>query len=344
MVSKSILIVEDDETTARALARILGTKGYDATLAQSGTEAWAHALAARFRVIIVDFHLTDVDGLTLIDRLKAVQPDAVIMLLSSGLDVDLALAAVNEHGVGLIIQKPWKSNGDVVHLVERAFTTAAGRAQSGQRVRALETQAKDLERWAAHLEDVVGTQAQRLLEVVIEAWGQRHPALLSHGRRVARYGELLAEALGLDEAERLAFAEAAALHDLSMVCVPDQVLLKPGPLDQRELGVLRSHIDLGRRLLDRQGQKPTTSLVFAQHHEHWDGQGYPRGLAGEQICIGARLFAVAEAIDAITSERPYRPGKDIVAAKDEIQRCAGTQFDPAVVEAFVRIPPQRFAS
>jgi response regulator RpfG family c-di-GMP phosphodiesterase len=128
------------------------------------------------------------------------------------------------------------------------------------------------------------------------------------------------------------------LHDIGKIGVRDAVLLKPGPLDEGEWVEMRRHPALGFEILRRIAFLERAALIPLHHQERWDGSGYPAGLRGEQICIGARVFAVVDTYDAVTSNRPYRRGRGYDIARDEITRCAGTQFDPNVVEAWLRVP------
>jgi HD-GYP domain-containing protein (c-di-GMP phosphodiesterase class II) len=125
--------------------------------------------------------------------------------------------------------------------------------------------------------------------------------------------------------------------------VKDSILLKPGPLTPEEWVEMRKHPEFGFRMLAKMPYLHPASLIVLQHQERWDGKGYPGKLTGEAIVIGARIFALVDTLDAITSDRPYRKGRPLQVAKDEIQRCAGTQFDPALAEAFLRIPDSEWA-
>jgi len=128
------------------------------------------------------------------------------------------------------------------------------------------------------------------------------------------------------------------LHDIGKIGIPDAILLKPGPLTPEEWKVMHTHPEIGRRLIERIPFLRGAVPIVYSHHEKWDGSGYPRGLGGEDIPLGARIFAVVDAFDAMTFDRPYSKAITFDAAKAEIKRCAGTHFDPAVVEAFLRVP------
>ncbi len=171
----------------------------------------------------------------------------------------------------------------------------------------------------------------------------REPETARHSRRVAAYALLLADELGIRSAsEREALCQAAVLHDIGKIGVPDRILLEEGGLSDDDWSVIRRHPELGAALVgDLSGLRATRSLILA-HHERWDGRGYPRGLAGAEIPLGARIFAVVDAFDALTSLRPYHQPIPLEAAIERIELDRGLAFDAAVVDAFLRVPAARW--
>jgi len=145
-----------------------------------------------------------------------------------------------------------------------------------------------------------------------------------------------------EELEHL--ARGALLHDIGKIGVPDSILLKPGPLNESEWDDMRKHPEIGARILSDIDFLEEASKVVLAHQEQWSGGGYPHGLRGEEIPLGARIFAVADTLDAIVSDRPYRKGRSLEYAREEIQQHAGTQFDPKVVEAFMKVSDETWAS
>lgn len=158
-----------------------------------------------------------------------------------------------------------------------------------------------------------------------------------HSRNVARYAEALAEEMGLPAGEIELISSAASVHDLGKIGVPDRVLNKPGPLDQSEFEGMRSHPVVGARILAHFRAYRDGVKYVLYHHERYDGKGYPTGLSGEQIPLGARIIAVADAFDAMTTDRPYRRRLTRAEAVQRLKEGRGTQFDPAVVEHFLRV-------
>ncbi|MDQ6859260.1 MAG: HD domain-containing protein [Chloroflexota bacterium] len=162
-----------------------------------------------------------------------------------------------------------------------------------------------------------------------------------HARRVVRYMELIAEGLHVPVEQHATLRRGALLHDIGKIGVPDHILRKPGPLTENEWFTMKTHPDLGAKIIANIPFLQEVAIIIRAHHERWDGNGYPEGLAGEQIPLGARIFAVADSFDAMTSDRPYRRGRDLDEALAEIERCSETQFDPQVVRAFLAVPMNR---
>jgi HD-GYP domain-containing protein (c-di-GMP phosphodiesterase class II) len=160
---------------------------------------------------------------------------------------------------------------------------------------------------------------------------------------VRGYSLAIARAHGVSEPELRDLEHGVLLHDIGKIGIPDAILLKPGPLTPAEWQVMRSHPEIGRRLIEKIPFLRGAVPVVYHHHERWDGTGYPLGLRGEEIPLGARIFALADALDAMTFDRPYSRAISLDAAREEILRCAGTHFDPAVVASFMRIPLETFA-
>jgi putative nucleotidyltransferase with HDIG domain len=162
-----------------------------------------------------------------------------------------------------------------------------------------------------------------------------------HARRVVRYMELIAEVLKVPGDQHATLRRGALLHDIGKIGVPDHILRKPGALTDNEWATMKTHPDLGAKIIANIPFLEEVAVIIRAHHERWDGNGYPEGLAGEGIPLGARIFAVADSFDAMTSDRPYRRGRRLEEALTEIERCSGTQFDPAVVRAFLAVPLDR---
>jgi putative nucleotidyltransferase with HDIG domain len=176
------------------------------------------------------------------------------------------------------------------------------------------------------------------LEALGDALDLKDSETEGHSKRVTAYTIALARAIGINPAQIKVIARGAFLHDIGKMAIPDEILRKPGKLSQEEQEAMREHCTRGYQMLRKiPFLKEAAEIVFS-HQEYFDGNGYPNGLRGNEIPIGARIFAVADTLDAITSDRPYRKARSFDAAREEILRFSGAQFDPAVVEVFLKIP------
>ncbi|WP_217596882.1 HD-GYP domain-containing protein [Cohnella sp. GbtcB17] len=178
------------------------------------------------------------------------------------------------------------------------------------------------------------------LQAMSSALDSRDNETQGHSLRVTAYSWLLGRQMGIEGEQLEMLYRGALLHDVGKIGIPDAILRKEGPLDEMEWAIMRTHVNMGVRMLAHIEFLGPALDVVRYHHERWDGLGYPDGLRGEQIPICARIFAVCDTYDAITSERPYRPSKSHETAIEEIKKCAGTQFCPAVVEAFMQLPEE----
>jgi HD-GYP domain-containing protein (c-di-GMP phosphodiesterase class II) len=174
-------------------------------------------------------------------------------------------------------------------------------------------------------------------EVLVRALVERNQDLGQHNDDVAELVVAVSRELGLDQAEIVAARRAAELHDVGKLAIPDAILSKPGPLDDQEWEFMRQHTIVGERIVASATSLSDVAPIVRSSHERWDGGGYPDGLAGQAIPLGARIIAVCDAYDAMTTTRPYRTAMSEADAMAELRRCAGHQFDPSVVAAFERV-------
>jgi len=180
--------------------------------------------------------------------------------------------------------------------------------------------------------------------VLVRALSERHPDLISHSADVSRMAELVARQLDVPADQLDPIRHAAELHDVGKVGIPDAILAKPGALDAEEWAFMRRHTIIGERIVAGAPALAQVGRLVRSSHERWDGAGYPDELPGEESPIGSRIIAVCDAFDAMISERPYKTGRNTSGALAELRRCAGTQFDPAVVEAFCVVMADELAA
>jgi cyclic di-GMP phosphodiesterase len=202
---------------------------------------------------------------------------------------------------------------------------------------------RKVEDQTAELRKVLGTISNaysHTLEALINALDARERETQRHSKRVSEYTMLMARQLNIPAAEFIEVERGALLHDIGKIGISDAILLKPAKLTEEEWGEVRKHPEIGFQILRGIDFLNEAARMVLQHQERFDGTGYPQRLAGKEILLGARIFAVVDTFDAMTSDRPYRKALGYQTAREEIMRCSGTQFDPDIVECFVEIPEQ----
>lgn len=329
-----ILVVDDDALICHALTRILRAEGYQVVAHRDPLDA---ASEHEFAAVISDFMMPRMNGAELLGRLREANPHGARILLTAAADFKTASQAVNEAGVFRLLSKPW-SSAELTTAVRQAVEHHHLLEENERLTKALTEKNAQLESLNAELSRRVVERTHALLEGMIAALDYRDTETQWHSRRVSFYARRLAEAMGVQGEALEVIEHGALLHDIGKIGVRDAVLLKPGPLTPEEWVEMKRHPELGWRMLAGIPFLVDASEIVLQHQERFDGRGYPAGLEGEAICLGARVFAVVDTVDAITSDRPYRKGRPFEVAREEVRRCAGSQFDPSVVEAFLAIP------
>ncbi|MBI3182211.1 MAG: response regulator [Myxococcales bacterium] len=328
-----ILVVDDDALILQALTRILTLEGYK-VVAHSDP---LRALEERdFAVVITDFMMPNMNGIELLGHIKRVNPGAVRLMLTAAADFKVASEAVNRGEVFRILSKPW-SLAELTSCVRQGVSHFHLLEENRRLGEELARKNADLLGINRDLERMVVERTNGLLDGMVSALDYRDTETQWHSRRVSLYSRRIAQAASVGGLELEVIEQGALLHDIGKIGVRDSILLKPGPLSPEEWVEMRLHPEIGFRILARMPYLHEASLIVYQHQERFDGTGYPQGLKGEQIVLGARVFAIADTLDAMTSDRPYRKGRPIEVAREEIHRCAGTQFDPALVQTFLGI-------
>lgn len=336
VIAERVLIVDDDELILKALARILESVGYEPRCYLDPMTALANIERDRPVVVISDFMMPGLDGISFLKQVRERAPGAVRILCTAAEDFRVALQAVNAGEVFRIISKPWHQQ-ELVATINQAAEAARLRSENEWLTNEVQRQNGQLREMNQKLEEMVRQRTQALLEGLIAALDYRDAETQWHSRRVSLYARRLAVALGLGEPDLTVIEHGALLHDIGKIGVRDRVLLKEGPLDSAEWGEMKRHPELGWALLQRVDYLRPASQIVLQHQEKWDGSGYPGGLRGDQIVIGARIFHVVDTLDAMTSDRPYRKARPFTEARAEIERCAGTQFDPKIADGFLKV-------
>ena len=329
-----ILLVDDDPLILQALSRILKSEGYDVI---AHTDPVSASAERDFVVVITDFMMPQMNGIELLGVLRTTNPQAVRILLTAAADFKVASDAVNRGEIYRLLGKPW-TLAELAACVKQAVMHYHLINENKRLATELSEKNAILTEMNRNLEGLVTERTNGLLDGMISALDYRDTETQWHSRRVSLYSRRIAEAYGVTGPLLDVIQQGALLHDIGKIGVRDSILLKPGKLTPEEWVEMRMHPEFGFRMLSKMPYLHEASLIVYQHQERWDGKGYPQNLAGEDIVIGARVFCVADTMDAICSDRPYRKGRSLEVAKEEIKRCAGTQFDPKVVDAYLSIP------
>ncbi len=333
-----VLVVDDEPSACKLLSLILSTPAFHCATASTGEEALVSLQRERFDAVISDLRMPGMSGMELLAEARRRYPHMVFLVTTGVDDVEVGVQAMRSGAYDYLV-KPLRESVVLMSL-ERALQ----RRQLEQQV----------ENYRQHLEEMVTERTDQLqaalrqiessYEDTLQALGAaidlRDNETAGHSQRVCRYSLEMARSMGWSDKLLRSLAKGAYLHDIGKLGVPDGILLKPGPLTADERKVMQRHAQIGFDLVKGITFLADAAEIVLAHHERFDGYGYPRALKGEEILLGARIFAVADTLDAITSDRPYRRASSFESARETIRRLSGSQFDPHVVDVFVSIPAE----
>ncbi|MFE8597926.1 HD domain-containing phosphohydrolase [Archangium violaceum] len=337
-VPPRILIVDDDDSVRDVISVLLREEGYNCVVASGAEMALDLASQEETPLVISDMKMPGKDGLWLLEQLRERYPDTSVIMLTGYGDTESAVDCLRRGAVDYLLKPPKLT--DLIRAIERALAKRRIELARKRYQKKLERKVRDRTTELRNaLRDIAHTYQSTLLALVAALDAREHETS-DHSQRVVRYTSAVAERMGIKGQELEEIGRGALLHDIGKIGVPDAVLLKPGKLTPEEWQEMRKHPDIGFQMIQNIPFLATPAQIVLSHQERWDGQGYPRNLRGQEIHIGARIFAVADTLDAMTSDRPYRKGTTFANAIAEITRCAGTQFDREVVRAFLDIGEQ----
>jgi response regulator RpfG family c-di-GMP phosphodiesterase len=330
------LLVADDDVAVRSVLAEFLSADYECDAVGSAEEALGLLKTGEFQLVVSDIKMEGMSGLELIPRVRELSPDTLVIVVSGSQDIESAVEALRAGAFDYIV-KPF----DLDHLrfavgraLEHQRLLAAKRGYESYLERMVAQRTAELDGALRSCEDAYRTT----LKALVAALEARDSETHGHSERVVNFSLRLGRELALDSEQTRSLEFGSLLHDIGKIGVPDAILRKPARLDEEEWVRMREHPLHGQKILRGIEFLEGAARVVAQHHERWDGTGYPLGLSGAQIDLNARIFAVADAFDAITSDRVYRAGRSYDEALAELEAHAGRQFDPHVVEAFRRVP------
>lgn len=339
MAIARILVVDEEADARSAMAAMLEPPEYSTVLACGGREAMERIQQdPPYDLVLSDMMMRDMDGMGLLARMRESHPDTPTVMVTAIPDVAVAMAAMRKGAYDYLL-KPFEKD-QLLSTVKRALEYRRLVQQNAM-------YRQNLERLVAARTGMLSEaicDLERSYDITLEALGDaldlKDAEIEGHSKRVTAFTIALARGMGLPPDEIRVIARGAFLHDIGKMAIPDAILLKPDSLKSDEQKVMREHCARGYQIVRKIPFLREAAEIVYSHQERYDGSGYPRKLKHDEIPLGARIFSVADALDAITSDRPYRKAKSFTAARAEIKRCAGTQFDPNVVEVYLSLPDQ----
>jgi putative nucleotidyltransferase with HDIG domain len=332
------LLIVDDEVEVRSVLHDLLSLAYQCVEAASAEEALAQLRERDFELVISDITMSGMSGLEMIPHVKLISPDTVIVMISGMQTIESAIKALRL-GAFDYLMKPFdlrQAEAAIARAFEHHELIVAKRRYENHLEELVEQRTAELDQALDSLENAYRTTLQALTAALETRDAETH----GHSERVVTFSLRLGREYGLTTPQMKALEFGSLLHDIGKIGVPDAILRKPAKLTDEEWVRMREHPMHGQQILRGIKFLEGAAKVVAQHHEKWDGSGYPLGLKAEEIDVCARIFSVADAFDAITSDRVYRQGRPYDVAAQELNEWVGRQFDPKVVEAFHRVPQE----
>jgi putative nucleotidyltransferase with HDIG domain len=328
-------VVDDEEHIRTLLKDALEELGYECDTAENGLRGLekVEEKKGNYEAILLDIHMPELNGIETLKRLKLSYPDISVVVLSASRDVENVRNALKEGAYDYVF-KPFDLN-ELKNTIKRA-------SERTKLIRENRDYQKNLEiKVAEQTETLINLYADTL-EALVLALDLREHETGFHSYRVTEYSLTLARKLGLPDKDLSILAKGALLHDIGKIGIPDSILLKPGKLTDEEWKIMKRHPTMGYELLKKIDFLEEAAEIVLSHHEHYNGEGYPRGLKGEKIPLGARIFSIVDALDAMTSNRPYRQALSFKEAIERIAKGSGSQFDPSIVRVFLSIPKEEW--
>jgi len=318
-----VLVVDDEPLLRNVVRDMLETVAHSVTIASSVSQAIALICTTPIDVVLSDLYMPGEVGTELLQFTASRNHDPAVIIMSGKPEVPDAVASVQMRAADFLI-KPFSKTA-LIQSVERAFKSV--QQERSSRILQIDAPAKLL------------TAVERAsIEAFIVALDAAEPDTCIHSLRVREYTMHLAHLAHYPESELVQLNYAALLHDVGKIAIRDTIIDKPGRLTDEERNEVRQHPSKGAEMLWQIDALRPSAAIVLHHHEKYDGSGYPDGIKGKNIPFGARIFAVADTLDAMTSDRCYRSSLGYTLARAEIQACSGTQFDPEIVALFVQVP------
>lgn len=335
-----LLIVDDEEMIRGLLTSALLQENYICHQASNVEEALKILGSESIDMVISDIMMPGRTGVDLLRDIKKVDPDIAVLMITGLSDMSTAMECIHL-GADDYITKPFGINRVVLtvkNLIERRNLVI----EKKQYQMSLEFKVMEQTEKIRKTMNDLAHAYDDTLSALVKALDAREKEVGSHSERVMNYTTFIGRRLGIAGKELEELAKGALLHDIGKIGISDNILLKPGQLDESEWVEMRRHSQVGYSILSEITFLKAPAEIILSHHERFDGTGYPRGLKGDSIPVGARIFALVDTLDAMTSDRPYRKALPLDAVTAEVKRCSGTQFDPELADLFLSISREQW--
>ncbi len=342
MSEGNILVIDDEKTMCNLLKDSLSEQGYNVTTTQKAKDGLQHAQNSLFDLIITDLKMPKIDGIGIIRRIKKFDTGNMVIVITGYPSFDTVREALRL-GAYDYITKPFNLE-EIFFIVKRAIEFRRLQLANKKLMKELEEEniilEKKVEERTGDLKELYKNMQSAYMATVkalAQAIDAKDHYTHSHSQNVTKYAVAIAKEMGFSQREVHTLREACQLHDLGKIGIHDYILNKSEKLTQEEWEKIRSHSLRGAEILEPLTFLDKVIILIRQHHERYDGTGYPNGLIGEKIKLGARIIAVADAFDAMISERPYRKAYSKKYAISKLKETSGTQFDPQIVKVFLEV-------
>ena len=335
-----ILVVDDEDEVRSAVAGLLYMHASEIQQCSSVDHAVGVLSEHDVDVVICDMCMPGEHGIELIKKIRASERNVAVIMMTGSPELPEVITALRLQAAGFL-EKPF-TKAQLLKALDSAYGALTAQRQTAERLISLssEVEKKSIQLTEALIKLEFSERSS--LEALVAALDAREHETCAHSFRVRTYTARLAKQINYPLDLMLELESAALLHDVGKIAVPDSILLKPGKLTPEEFEQCKAHAISGDRILGSIDSLRGVARIVRHHHERWDGSGYPDQLKSENIPLGSRLFTVADTLDALLSDRCYRPATSYFNARKEIIRCSGTQFDPAMVEAFLAVPEEQW--
>jgi len=328
-----VLVVDDEAPIREIITRKLSADGYEMNDASEAETALKELARENYDCVLSDIHMPGMDGVELLRRIRVTDQDIAVILVTGAPDMDAALEAMRL-GAYDHLSKPLNLS-ELSLTVDRAIEKKRLVEQNRAYQRDLESMVQERTQQLAEANDELKRLFMSSIKALAQALEAKDEYTQGHSARVAEIGVSIAQYLSLPDREIQNLWVAGLLHDIGKIGIRENVLNKPGKLDEAEWESVQQHPVVAARILGPIEELSDVIEIVMHHHEHFDGSGYPEGIRGSDIPLGARILTVADAYDALTSKRPYRDALPSEEAISILEDAAGTQFDPVIVRAFV---------